>query len=186
MEIKIEMTEQDEMREQVMSVCARAALETFREGLKEGKVDSRQCYGFTLGMDEEKNPSMELIGSHGDVYDFLENMPAYYSAANQVAGSFMLGIFSQGWGAPIEDGEDEENFTPPSENENRRRVQLVHMISATGHTVSAVKIDGDDDIMINFNSGGGAMAEGMARCYARCMATHEEIDGEQNDNEGEK
>ena len=59
MEIEIEMTEQDEMREKVMGGCAQAALETFREGLKEGKVDSRQCYGFTLGMDEVSNPTMK-------------------------------------------------------------------------------------------------------------------------------
>ena len=191
MEIEIEMTEQDEMREKVMGGCAQAALETFREGLKEGKVDSRQCYGFTVGMDEESNPTMNLIGSHGDVYDFLENMPAYYSVAEQIAGSFMLGVFTQGWGAPMKDGEDEENFTPPSENEDRRRVQLVHMLSATGHTVSAVKIDGDDEIMINFNNGGGAMAEGMARCYARCMETNEinntnNTKNEDDENEGEK
>lgn len=186
MEIEIEMTEQDEMREKVMGGCAEAALETFREGLKEGKIDSRQCYGFTLGMDEDKDPSMSLIGSHGDVYDFLEHMPAYYPVAEQVADSFMLGVFTQGWGAPVGAGENEENFTPPSEHENRRRVQLVHIISATGHTVSAMRIDGEDDAIISFNNAGGAMAEGIARCYARCMAIHQEVNGEQNDNEGEQ
>jgi len=185
-QIEIEMTEEDVMREGVMSGCAHAALETFREGLKEGKIDNKHCYGFTLGIDkDDKTPSMTLVGEGADVYEFLENMPNYYMIAEQVAECFMLGLFSQGWGAPISEGEDEDNFTPPSENENRRRVQLVYLISQTGHTVSAIKIDGDDDVMINFNNAGGAMAEGLARAFARCLATNFEFNSNTKINEGE-
>lgn len=185
-QIKIEMTEEDVLREHIMSGCAHAALETFRDGMKEEKIDNKHCYGFTLGIDkDEETPTMALIGEGADVYDFLENMPNYYTVAEQVAGCFMLGIFTQGWGAPIGKDEDEDNFVPPSENENRRRVLLVYLVSQTGHTVSAIKIDGDDEIMINFNNAGGQMAEGLARAFARCMATNSEFNSNTKTNEGE-
>lgn len=153
---------------------ATASMETFQQGIKDGSILNSHAYLFSIYWDEKQDlPAMGIIGRDRDVYDLLNNVSSYVTPAMQISNSQVVGVFSQGWAAPL--GGD---YGSPSSHPDAVRVQLIHMVSQAGKQMSAIKRADSVDIDIIADEGTGSLADALNKCVAECLYQLKEKDKE--------
>jgi len=182
------MTEEDthdfpEERADALRISAEASLGAFMEMRKDAiqqEIEFADSWGLLLPEDhkflidkyafcfcltmkpEGGVPEFDVVGSHQDLYHMLQTLPQQMSAAQKIAGGFAFGTFTQGWGAQVDENDDDD--TPPSQSPNRKRVMLVHMLSAFGDTTTAMKLEDVEEIMTSSNNAGGELSDALINC----------------------
>jgi len=94
---------------------------------------------------------MEQCG--GDVYDLLDNVTPDKSAN-------YYGVITAGWASPVADGDN----TPPSQHPERRRVELLVVVSRDGSVASALAMAGEA-IIIDEGKAHGALADAVGAIF---------------------
>lgn len=95
---------------------------------------------------------MEQCG--GDVYDLLDNVTPDKSAN-------YYGVITAGWASPVADGDN----TPPSQHPERRRVELLVVVSRDGSIASALSMAGNDELTIDEGKAQGALADAVGAIF---------------------
>lgn len=134
-------------------------------------VFDRYAYAFVVrpefGDDDTVTPDLRMIGNNGDAYQLLEDISTDLDKARELTSSVMFGIFTQGYGVSLDT--DDDTDVAPSEHPNRKRVQLVHLVSMMGDFASAMKIEDIGEIITESNSAQGAITEALGECVTKAV-----------------
>lgn len=111
------------------------------------------CYGLTKAGD-----GLEFIKlrTNKDIYDLLQSIDA-----DKLHTNFdYITIITYGWAAPLKNGEVDGM---PSEHPERRRVRLTISADVKEKEIigSAMKLDGDDEVMYDLNQATGLLADSL-------------------------
>jgi hypothetical protein len=104
---------------------------------------------------------LELVNSHGDVYDLLDNSDLSYV----LKANTHIMVMTCGWAAPLPKGEtaddDDDDRVPPSQHPERRRVRLVICANREG-VASVLRFqDTPDEITTDEGSAKGSLADAI-------------------------
>jgi len=190
-----ENTREDEDRAEALRFAAQASLGAFmemRKGVVEDEIaladkwglllpEDHQflidkfafCFCLTIKPDSGEIPEFEVLANHPDIYHMLEVLPRQLAVAQKIANGFVFGTFTQGWGAPVE--KDDDDDIPPSESPNRKRVMLVHMISAFGEQTTAMKLEDVEEIMTQTGNAGGNLSDALINCAVVASQTFAQL-----------
>jgi len=94
---------------------------------------------------------------NGDVYRLIESITPDDSV-NYYA------VITGGWAAPTDN--DEYQDLPPSLHPERRRVELVCLVSRDGEVASALQMEGNDELTIDEGNAQGSLADAVAGIFA--------------------
>lgn len=97
---------------------------------------------------------MEQSGS--DVYELLATVSPDNSAN-------YYGVITAGWASPVTDDDDD---TPPSQHPERKRVELLIVVSRNGLVASALSMSGKDEMVIDEGKAQGALALAVGTIFA--------------------
>jgi len=95
----------------------------------------------------------------GDVYQLLEQDEVVEMALRSGA----IALYTCGWGAPIQQDNDDEGV-PPSQHPERRRIALLVCANNLGETVSTMRT-GDDKELVTSLDGTGTIIEAMLTLF---------------------
>jgi hypothetical protein len=95
----------------------------------------------------------------GDIYHLLATAGAELASKHT-----QLVIYTCGWAAPV--GDNEDDMIAPSEHPKRIRVGLLVMATNTGLTGSAMKKQGDPELLIVGDEAKGALADAITDLWA--------------------
>jgi hypothetical protein len=93
-----------------------------------GDFDLKQAMFFSINKTDDGRVAMVLAGEHGDVYDLLDSDDT--RAVAKV--SDYIAVLTCGWGAPLTEGQSDDEQVAPSQHPERRRVRLVVFASKDG------------------------------------------------------
>lgn len=130
----------------------------------------KNAYGFVVRAKETKTgikPDFKMIALDGDIYTMLEDIGQDLDCARQITSSRIFGVFTQGWGVQVDPNDDDK--IPPSKHPKRKRVRLVHLVSASGDTASAMNIEDAGETVTEMNSAGGGLAEAIRECVLNAV-----------------
>lgn len=130
----------------------------------------KSAYGFVVRAKETDTgiePDFKMIAAHGDIYAMLEGIGQDLDCARQITSSRIFGVFTQGWGVEVDLNNDDD--IAPSKHPKRKRVRLVHLVSALGDTASAMKVDDAEEAVTEMNSAGGELSEAIRECVINAV-----------------
>lgn len=90
----------------------------------------------------------------GDVYDLLDSVTPDESAN-------YYGLITAGWASPV----GENDNLPPSQHPERRRVELLVVVSRDGSVASALSMAGNDELAIDEGKAQGALADAVKAIF---------------------
>lgn len=93
----------------------------------------------------------------GDVYRLIESI-------TPADGINYYAVITGGWAAPNQN--DEYQDLPPSLHPERRRVELVCLVSRDGEVASALQMEGNDGLTIDEGNAQGSLADAVAGIFA--------------------
>lgn len=111
-----------------------------------------------LVMSGSAGSRLKLVLSYGDVYEALNKVVTLIPRTdNRVA------IVTCGWAAPVDDDDATYSEVAPSLHPRRRRIALVcvHDVG-TGETVSSLKFDDSEEIVVDYGNASGSLAEAIS------------------------
>lgn len=117
--------------------------------------DESVAHAYAITLTDQSNITCSKIASAPDVYDLLEST----NVKGEAILSDGLAVITCGWAAPVS-----HDGTPPSESKERKRVRLIIIVDSNKKIVSALKMQDDNDIMID-DSGSGALADALTSLY---------------------
>jgi|SanBayMetagenome_1026888.scaffolds.fasta_scaffold53948_2 hypothetical protein len=128
---------------------------TYHELAKEEEGDNfamKKAKAFAV----EVGGTIRTIGTHGDVYELLEELTGRKLLTTDIA----IGVETCGWASPIREGESEDEQVPPSQHPDRRRVRLVSLVTRKYEMASAMGFaDTPDEVITDDGSARGTLAE---------------------------
>jgi hypothetical protein len=113
---------------------------------------------FTIRASENEGVVVELVSSHSDVYELIDEIIA--ETPFTVRSSDILAILTSGWAAPL--GANGEVEGAPSQHAQRRRVRLMACVRRSDlKMVSIVRFIDTDETTLDEGSATGTLAEAM-------------------------
>jgi hypothetical protein len=113
---------------------------------------------FTVRPSENEGVVVELVSSHPDVYELIDEVIA--ETPFSVRSSDILAILTSGWAAPLNANGEVEGM--PSEHPQRRRVRLMACVRRSDlKMVSIVRFTETDETQMDEGSATGALADAM-------------------------
>jgi len=102
---------------------------------------SKQASAFGIMLGDQNQIQFEKIGSSLDIYDMLDG--GNTELIEQVKNYDLITIQTNGWAAPIDYDEDENNQTPPSLHSKKRRVALLITANTNSQIGNAIIFQDD-------------------------------------------
>lgn len=130
----------------------------------------KNAYGFVVRAKETDTgiePDFKMIAAHGDIETMLEGIGQDIDCARQITSSRIFGVFTQGWGVEFDPENDDD--IAPSKHPKRKRVRLVHLVSALGDTASAMSIEDAGEVVTEVNSAGGKLTDAIHECVMNAV-----------------
>jgi hypothetical protein len=124
------------------------------------------------GDTNEVTPDFLIIASDPDIYEMLERIGKNHAKAEEIVSSAMFGVFTQGWAVQT-DHEDSDDSIPPSEHPNRKRVQLVHILTMLGKQASAMRVEDMAETQTTMGGGQGYLVDAIRECVVKAIQTVE-------------
>jgi hypothetical protein len=117
---------------------------------------------------------LELVDSHKDVYDLLDNSDLSYVLK---ANSHIM-VMTCGWAAPLAKSTEELDALPPSEHPQKRRVRLAILANREG-IMSVIRFQDDDETILDAGKATGSLADAIAKALRKgSKANHPSTKGE--------
>mgnify|MGYP003645938940 CR=1 FL=1 len=117
---------------------------------------------------------LELVDSHKDVYDLLDNSDLSYVLK---ANSHIM-VMTCGWAAPLSKSTEELDALPPSEHPQKRRVRLAILANQEG-IMSVIRFQDSDETVLDEGKATGSLADAIAKALRKgSKANHPSTKGE--------
>lgn len=118
------------------------------------RLNEAVMVGISVDIENNKVLNWSKIDSQPDVYDLMASENAPSCKDYQI-----IALLTSGWAAPM----DEDDNTPPSKHPLRKRVYLSLIGNNPDQISSVVDMEGEDEIMYEYNNGSGFLMESFIR-----------------------
>lgn len=118
------------------------------------KLNEALMIGINVDIENNKILNWSKIDSQPDVYDLMvsENAPSCKDYE-------IIALLTSGWAAPV----DKDDDIAPSKHPLRKRVYLSLIGNTPDQISSVVAMEGEDELMYEYNSGSGFLMESFIR-----------------------
>lgn len=120
-----------------------------------------QDYAYAGTLNSEIVLSDEIMKGE-DIYELLDGISEIFSTPESREGVTGLVVSTTGWAAPIS---GDQPVGIPSEHPDRKRVRLVICAMANGDTASAMRLEGDDELMVDLGEATGPLADAVMHAF---------------------
>lgn len=117
---------------------------------------------------------LELVNTHKDVYDLLDNSDLSYV----LKANTHIMVMTCGWAAPLSISNEELDALPPSEHPQKRRVRLAILANQEG-IMSIVRFEDNNETVLDEGKATGSLADAIAKALRKgSKANHPSTKGE--------
>ncbi len=137
-----------------MEIVSLLAHEYMRD--EEPRLDKVPCSVLPVAFNEGGHPVYDNSDSYVgmDIYEVLETVKPSESVN-------FYAVRTSGWAAPT-DGLD---GTAPSKHPERKRVNLMIVVGRDGSQASAIRMEGNDELVLDDGTATGSLQEAIARIF---------------------
>lgn len=121
-----------------------------------------QDFAYAGTLDSEIVLSDEIMKGE-DIYELLDGLSQVFSSPESRDGVTGLIVSTTGWAAPIP--KDGSEIGAPSEHPDRKRVRLVICALANGEMGSAMRLEGEEEIMVDLGEAVGPLADAVLHAF---------------------
>ena len=128
-----------------------------------GKDESKSAIAYGITKDTDGvNLISKLIAENNDIYEMIDEL---HDDLTYLENDYVT-LRTTGWAAPLGDNGEVEG--KPSEHPKRRRVCLFVSVDITNKEVmgSSLKFDDDEEIIYDFNTATGSLADALSTLVA--------------------
>lgn len=106
---------------------------------------------------------LELVNTHGDVYDLLDNSDLSYV----LKANTHIMVMTCGWAAPLAKSDEELDALPPSEHPQRRRVRLAIVANQEGIMNVLRFEDNAGETVLDAGKASGSLADAIVKALRK-------------------
>jgi hypothetical protein len=107
---------------------------------------------------EDGNRQMEIISSHNDIYQLLDDSLYSTRKNRKKFDSYQLiALLTAGWAAPVNNNSQDQ--IAPSEHPERIRVKMTLLGNTAQQYSSTLTFSGKDEVMYDYMKAGGSLAD---------------------------